>query len=40
MALEDEYAQPEEIRWEGRYIAAKTRGAGNMSAVPAMSPPR
>ncbi|EGD59578.1 NUDIX hydrolase [Novosphingobium nitrogenifigens DSM 19370] len=26
MALEDEYAQPEEIRWEGRYIAAKTRG--------------
>jgi ADP-ribose pyrophosphatase len=26
MSLEDEYAQPEEIRWEGRFIAAKTRG--------------
>lgn len=26
MSLEDEYALPEEIRWEGRFIAAKTRG--------------
>ena len=27
MSLEDEYRdQPEEIRWEGRYIVAKTRG--------------
>ena len=26
MALEDEYAQPETLRWEGRFIAAKTRG--------------
>lgn len=27
MSLEDEYRnQPEEVRWEGRYISAKTRG--------------
>lgn len=26
MSLEDEYRQPEEVRWEGRFIAAKTRG--------------
>lgn len=26
MSLEDEYALPEELRWEGRFIAAKTRG--------------
>jgi ADP-ribose pyrophosphatase len=26
MSLEDEYAQPEDVRWEGRFIAAKTRG--------------
>lgn len=27
MSLEDEYRdQPEEIRWEGRYVVAKTRG--------------
>lgn len=26
MSLEDEYAQPEELRWQGRFIAAKTRG--------------
>jgi ADP-ribose pyrophosphatase len=26
MSLEDEYAQPEQVRWQGRFIAAKTRG--------------
>lgn len=26
MALEDEYQQPETLRWEGRFIATKTRG--------------
>lgn len=26
MSLEDEYGQAEEVRWEGRFIAAKTRG--------------
>jgi ADP-ribose pyrophosphatase len=26
MSLEDEYAQPENVRWEGRFITAKTRG--------------
>ena len=26
MSLEDEYAQPETIRWEGRFLAIKTRG--------------
>jgi len=26
MSLEDEYAQAEELRWQGRFIAAKTRG--------------
>lgn len=26
MALEEEYAQPETLHWEGRFIAAKTRG--------------
>lgn len=26
MSLEDEYLQPEEVRWEGRFISARTRG--------------
>ena len=26
MSLEDEYAQPEQVHWQGRFIAAKTRG--------------
>jgi ADP-ribose pyrophosphatase len=26
MSLEDEYALPEQLRWEGRFIAARTRG--------------
>lgn len=26
MALEEEYAQPETVHWQGRFIAAKTRG--------------
>lgn len=26
VSLEDEYAQAEDVRWEGRFIAAKTRG--------------
>ena len=26
MSLEEEYLAPEQIRWEGRFIAAKTRG--------------
>lgn len=26
MSLEDEYAQPEQIHWQGRFLAIKTRG--------------
>jgi ADP-ribose pyrophosphatase len=26
MSLEDEYAQPEQVHWQGRFLAIKTRG--------------